>query len=212
MRIIAGKFKGKNLEFRKRRGLRATSQKVKEAMFSILGNLSEEIELLDLYCGYGTLGIEAISRGAGKVVFVDVDGNSLKQLDYFLDNLGIKDQAKIIKRDAIKTIKHFSENQFDLIIMDPPYHVHFEEKTLTAIDKYKVLKPDGICVVEHFTQNPIPDRIGSLIKYKEKVYGDTTLSMYQRKLTVNGVELTVKVEKTVESADNEENEGTEEGD
>ena len=212
MRIIAGKFKGKNLEFRKRRGLRVTSQKVKEAMFSILGNLGEAIELLDLYCGYGTLGIEAISRGAGKVVFVDVDGNSLKQLDYFLENLGIKDQAKIIKRDAIKTIKHFSENQFDLIIMDPPYHVHFEEKTLTAIDKYKILKPDGICVVEHFTQNSIPDRMGSLVKFKEKVYGDTTLSLYQRKLAVNGVEVTLKLEKTVESPDNEENDGAEEGD
>ncbi len=212
MRIIAGKFKGKNLEFRKRRGLRVTSQKVKEAMFSILGNLGEEMELLDLYCGYGTLGIEAISRGAGKVVFVDVDGNSLKQLDYFLENLGIKEQTTIIKRDAIKTIKHFSENQFDLIIMDPPYHVHFEEKTLTAIDKYKILKPDGICVVEHFTQNPIPDRMGSLVKYKEKIYGDTTLSMYQRKLPVDGVEVTLKLEKTVESSDNGENEGTEEGD
>ena len=180
MRIIAGKFKGKNLEFRKRRGLRVTSQKVKEAMFSIVGNCCEESVVLDLYCGLGTLGIEAISRGAKEAVFVDVDGHSLKQLTYFLDVLGIKEQAETIKRDAIKVIKHLEEDRFDLIIMDPPYHINYEEKTLKAIEKSKILKPNGICIVEHFSQNQIPDRIDTLVKFKEKKYGDTTLSLFKR--------------------------------
>jgi len=180
MRIIAGKFKGRNLDFRKRRGLRVTSQKVKEAIFSIMGSKCVDAVVLDLFCGYGTLGIEAISRGAKEVVFVDVDGHSLKQLTYFLGLLGVEEQATTIKRDANKAIKHMNENQFDLIIMDPPYHIHCEETALKNINKYNILKPDGICVVEHFSQNVLLDRIGGLVKFNEKKYGDTALSLYRR--------------------------------
>lgn len=178
MKIIAGKFKGKNLDYRHRRGLRVTSQKVKEAMFGIIGDRVEDAAVLDIYCGYGSLGIEAISRGAKEVIFVDVDGGSLKQLKYFLDKLNVLDQTTLIKRDAIKALKHQDPNAFDLILMDPPYHIKVEEKTLESILKYEILKKGGMCVVEHYFENVLADRIGTLVKKKVKKYGDTCLSIF----------------------------------
>ncbi len=178
MKIIAGKFKGRNLDYRERKGLRVTSQKVKEAMFGIIGKKVQDANVLDLYCGYGTLGIEAISRGAKHVTFVDVDGQALKQLKYFLDKLGVKDQAHLIKRDAIKAIKHQKPESFDIVLMDPPYHLRCEEKTLKAIVKYNILKPEGLCVVEHYSDNELPDAVGNFVKKKTKVYGDTSISIY----------------------------------
>lgn len=178
MKIIAGKFKGRNLEYRTRQGLRVTSQKVKEAMYSILGKSIEDARVLDLYCGLGTLGIEGISRGASHVTFVDVDANSLKQLKFFIDKLEIESQTAIIKRDAIKAIKQMEPDSFDIIIMDPPYHVGCEVKTMEAIQKCKILKAGGICVVEHYEDNPLPQDVDGLQLRKAKVYGDTSLSIY----------------------------------
>lgn len=178
MKIIAGRFKGKNLEYRPRRGLRVTGQKVKEAMFGMIGELVEDANVLDLYCGYGSLGLEAISRGAKHVTFVDVDSQALKQLKYFLDKLNISDQAAVIKRDAVKALKHHDPGAFDLIVMDPPYHIRSEKKTMEAIDKYGIMKEDGMLVVEHHSENRLPDRIGGLGRIKEKKYGDTGVSVY----------------------------------
>lgn len=179
MKIVAGKFKGRTLEFRKRRGLRVTSQKVKEAMFSIIGDNIENAVVLDLFCGYGTLGIEAISRGAKEVTFVETDSQTIKQLKYFLKQLDIDGQTTVIKRDAIKVIKHCEERAFDIVLMDPPYHINCEEEAMKAVDRYKIIKPGGIFVLEHYSKNCIPDKIGNFSKFKEKKYGDTTLSFFE---------------------------------
>jgi 16S rRNA (guanine(966)-N(2))-methyltransferase RsmD len=179
MKVIAGKFKGKTLNFRERQGLRPTSQKVKEAMFSILGDIVEDANVLDLFCGYGGLGIEAISRGARHVHFVDVDPQALKQVTHFMGVLGIDGQGTAIKRDFIKALKHLDENTFDIILMDPPYNANFEEKSIKTIEKYNLLKPDGIIMVEHSSDNTLPDVVGKFVKFKLKEYGDTALSVYR---------------------------------
>lgn len=179
MKIIAGKFKGRNLQYRERRGLRVTSQLVKEAIFSMVGDVVEGAEVLDLYCGYGTLGIEAISRGAKKVTFADVDGQALKQLSFFVEKLEIESQAELLKRDAVKVIKHQEPASCDLIIMDPPYHAKAEEKTLEAINKEGILRPDGTVVVEHSSEYEMPRSVGKLVKTKDKTYGDTAVSIYK---------------------------------
>jgi 16S rRNA (guanine(966)-N(2))-methyltransferase RsmD len=178
MKIIAGKFKGRNLTYRERRGLRVTSQLVKEAMFGIIGDRVENSIVLDLYCGYGTLGLEAISRGAKKVIFADTDGQALKQLKFFLEKLEVVEQGELIKRDSIKVVKHLEPRTMDIVVMDPPYHIRFEEKTLEAISKSEILKINGLCVVEHYSENSMPDTVGKLQKVKSRVYGDTALSIY----------------------------------
>ncbi|MFP4497684.1 MAG: 16S rRNA (guanine(966)-N(2))-methyltransferase RsmD [Vulcanimicrobiota bacterium] len=178
MKIIAGKFKGKTLPYRQRRGVRVTSQLVKEALFSIVAEKVPGAQVLDLYCGSGSLSMEALSRGADFVTCVDIDGQNLKQLKYFLEEFGLENQATLIKKDAIKAVKHQPEHHFDLIILDPPYHIKREIPTLEAIDKHQILKPDGICVLEHYSQNETPGQIGKLIKIKEKNYGDSALSIY----------------------------------
>jgi len=180
MKIIAGKFKGRNLDYRERKSLRVTSQKVKEAIFGMIHAKVEGSVVLDLFCGYGTLGIEAISRGAKHVTFVDVDGQALKQLNFFLDKLEIKDQTEILKRDCMKAIKHLKENTFDIVLMDPPYSGHYEIKVLEAICKSGLLKPNALCVVEHSSDNELPGKINELEKIKTRVYGDTAVSIYSK--------------------------------
>jgi 16S rRNA (guanine966-N2)-methyltransferase len=206
MKIIAGKFKGRNLSYRERKGLRVTSQLVKEAMFGIIGKRVEDSNFMDLYCGYGTLGLEAISRGAKKVVFADVDGQALKQLKYFLEKLDVLSQAELVKRDAIKVVKHMVSESFDVIVMDPPYHADAEEKTLEAIDKYRVLKPDGMCIVEHYSDYEMPENVGKLKKVKLRVYGDTALSVYiNESVEKTGEDSQVNTEETTrENSDNGE--------
>lgn len=181
MKIIAGKFKGRNLDYRERRGLRVTSQKVKEAIFSMIGKYVSEACVLDLFCGYGTLGLEAISRGAKHVTFVDVDSQALKQLQFFLEKLDVVSQSALFKRDVIKVIKHLEPESFDLILMDPPYQVRCEEKTLEMIDRAGILRKTGLIVVEHSSDNLLKDSMGSFSKRREKIYGDTCVSIYARK-------------------------------
>ncbi|MCE1247987.1 MAG: 16S rRNA (guanine(966)-N(2))-methyltransferase RsmD [Firmicutes bacterium] len=186
MKVIAGKFKGKTLNFRERQGLRPTSQKVKEAMFSIIGDMVEDANVLDLFCGYGGLGIEAISRGAKFVHFVDVDPQALKQVAHFLGVLGVENQGSTVKRDFIKALKHLDENSLEIIVMDPPYNANFEEKAILTIEKYNLLKPDGIIMVEHSSDNTLPDKIGKYVKFKVKEYGDTALSVYRQEGSLAG--------------------------
>jgi 16S rRNA (guanine966-N2)-methyltransferase len=178
MKIIAGKFKGRNLAYRERRGLRVTSQKVKEAIFGMIGGLIEGSQVMDLFCGYGSLGLEAISRGASHVTFVDVDFQAFKQLSFFLEKLELESQATMVKRDAIKVIKHQQPESFNIVLMDPPYHIKMEEKTLEAVDKEKILKPGGMCIVEHSSETELPESVGGLVKKKNRVYGDTAVTIY----------------------------------
>jgi 16S rRNA (guanine966-N2)-methyltransferase len=178
MKIIAGKFKGKSLNFRTVQGIRPTSQKVKEAIFSILDKEVQDAVVLDLFCGMGNLGIEAISRGAKEVHFVDVNPKALKQISFFLEMLEIEKQATLIKRDYLKALKHFEEEYFDLILIDPPYRLNYEENSLRIISKGNVLKPSGKVIVEHSSEINLPQQVEKFNKFKEKIYGDTALSLY----------------------------------
>lgn len=180
MRIIAGRFKGRKLPYREKSGLRVTSQKVKEAAFGIIGQKINNARVLDLYCGYGTLGLEALSRGASFVTFVDVSRQSLRQLKKFLEELGVEDQAEVLKKDAIKMLKKASgETAYDVIIMDPPYRLKAEVQTLKAVSKFHILKKEGICVVEHYSGNELPEKVSSLARTKHRTYGETSLDIYQ---------------------------------
>jgi 16S rRNA (guanine(966)-N(2))-methyltransferase RsmD len=176
MRVIGGEFKGKFLCLPKVE-MRATSQKVKKALFDLLGKRIMQSAFLDLFSGSGQVGIEAISRGANSVVFSERDPICLKALER---NLGICQgkHCQLFAGDAFKTIKELAKKkmQFEIIFADPPYTGFSAKKCLREIYKYGILKNPGIVVIEHHKNLSFAD-------FKEKLllarrYGDSVLSFF----------------------------------
>ena len=145
MRVIAGKFKGTKL-ISPRGEVRPTTDIVKGSLFSMLeakGAL-RGATCLDLFCGSGALGIEALSRGAESCVFADLNtSNALANLDK------LKLSCRVIKGDFKKTLRMLRDEKFDLVFCDPPYKSGFAEEALTLLLKYGMLGENGIAVMEH---------------------------------------------------------------
>jgi len=153
MRIVAGKFKGRNLHTPSGLNTRPTSQRAREALFNVLQHGIEGFELedarvLDLFAGSGALGIEAISRGAAYCIFVDEALPARAALRQNIDAFGLGGQTRIFRRDATKLAPAGKVGAFDIIFADPPYDKHMGEAALTSILKGGWLKPDGIFVLE----------------------------------------------------------------
>ena len=145
MRIIAGKHRGRVLKEFKGREIRPTSDRAKEALFNILQFDIARSEFLDLYSGTGGIGLEALSRGAERVVFVDNSRESVKLLK---ENLAyLKEQAEVVESDALSFVS-LTKDKFDLIFLDPPYSVNATEVVETAI-KRGLLKDGGRIIYEH---------------------------------------------------------------
>ncbi len=148
MRVTAGKYKGRILAKNPYDHIRPTADVVKQAMFNKLAFNMEGggVRVLDLFCGTGSLGIEALSRGA-EVVFVDKDTRSANLTKTNLKNLSAN--AIVIRASFDQALKKLSGQQFDIIFLDPPYKSGFYTKVLELIKEYNVLSKDGVVVCEH---------------------------------------------------------------
>jgi 16S rRNA (guanine(966)-N(2))-methyltransferase RsmD len=186
MRITGGKAGGRKLSAPKHGGVRPTSDKVKEALFSVLGHRVEGVRFLELYAGSGAVGIEALSRGADFTVFVDNSKRSCALIRQNLDTLGFREQSSVYALDALKFISRYGEETgpFGVIFLDPPYHEGLGEKTLNALgecasgDGCGILTDDTVIVYEHFKKHLPPDTVGGLVIKKRYNYGDTVISVY----------------------------------
>lgn len=147
MRITTGKFGGRKLLDNPYDHIRPTADVVKQSIFNRLMDITPNAVVLDLFCGTGALGIEAISRGAKEVVFADKDPRSVKLTQNNLKNLGIS--SKVMTADFNIALKSLKNKKFDLIILDPPYMSGVYEKALSLIDEYNLLADEGIIVCEH---------------------------------------------------------------
>ncbi len=179
MRIITGKFKGRKLYTPKDRHVRPTSDRVKEAIFSMLGDTITDNRVLDLFAGTGSLGLESLSRGASHCVFVDNNRDSIQLIKDNINHLGASKESTVISGDyriALNQVK----DPFDLIFIDPPYHVEEIEDILLTIDKKGLLEEDGAIVVERDHRHTLPDEVGSFRTTKSKKYGTTHITFYQR--------------------------------
>jgi len=180
MNIIGGIHKGRTISMPKGAKIRPTSNKVREALFSILSNRVIDAEVLDLFAGSGSLGIEALSRGAARSIFIDNNINCIKIIRYNIKDLELLPQSKIMQLDAMQGIKKLStDTKFDLIFLDPPYFNDWIKKALIKIDQYDILKTLGLAVCEHHKKELLPEKIGRLTRFKENRYGDTVLSFYR---------------------------------
>lgn len=180
MRVVAGIYRGRKLERIEGMDIRPTSDMVKESLFNILGGEVINSNFLDLFGGTGSIGIEAVSRGAEHVVFIDSSIKSIKVLRKNLENLGIKNNVEVYNADYLTAINKLYQNsrRFDIIFLDPPYGTGIAQKALERINEKPILSGDGVIIVEHDARDAMPVSLGSIKMYREKRYGNTKLSFY----------------------------------
>lgn len=182
MKVISGSLKGKSLKTLKGLDIRPTPNKVKEALFNILGDKIVDARFLDLFAGAGSVGIEALSRGAGEVLFVENDKKAVQLIKENLERCGIKEQCDIVFQNGIDFLKAMKKNpqKFDLIFLDPPYHTSSGESAMEEIGKADILAKDGLVILEHFHKMEIKETHGILKRYRERRFGDTCLSFFNK--------------------------------
>ncbi|GJF58937.1 16S rRNA (guanine(966)-N(2))-methyltransferase RsmD [Staphylococcus argenteus] len=175
MRVIAGKHKSKSLESMEGRNTRPTMDKVKEGIFNSLYDVSGIG--LDLFAGSGALGIEALSRGMDKVIFVDQNFKAVKIIKSNLENLDLVEQSEVYKNNADRALKALSkrEIQFDIIFLDPPYEKGLIDKALKQISEFNLLKENSIIVCEFSNHEEIDYQPFNMIKRYHYGLTDTML-------------------------------------
>jgi len=176
MRVISGKYKGKNLIGFDINGTRPTMDRVKESLFGIIQNNIKNSVVLDLFAGSGSLGIEALSNGAREVYFID---NNIELINIIKKNTnGMNENIHIMKSDyknALELIKN-SNIKFDIIFLDPPYKLNLINDCLDKIVEYNLLNKDGIVVCEYETENIENNKLKLI---KDKKYGSKKIKIYE---------------------------------
>ena len=178
MRIITGEYRGRKLETPIGYDVRPTTDKVKEAIFNLLQNDIYDSVCVDLFAGTGSLGLEALSRGAKRCYFCDNARASLNMIKNNIKHCGANEKSIVLAGDYSKTLTRIKE-QADIIFLDPPYASGLYEKCLGLIQELDLLSDDGIIVAEHDKYDEMPEQVGSLIKVKERRYGKILVSIYQ---------------------------------
>ncbi len=174
MRIVAGEFKGRNLVAPRGHRVRPTADRVREAIFSALGDRVDGAHVLDLFCGTGALALEALSRGAADAVLVDRDtrpalGN--------VEMLGLRDHAELVRADAAAWLSGPPpERGFDLVFVDAPYRLADRMEQLLESHIPSLLAADGRAVVESSARGPL--RLGSLEQLRQRRYGAADVTFY----------------------------------
>lgn len=180
MRIISGARKGRNLKALRGRALRPTSGLVKGSIFNVLGETVQNAEVLDLFAGTGNLGLEALSRGALSVVFVEDYVPAIRCIRQNVQALGFESSAAIRRGDTLRWLQRFKPEQFDMVFADPPYRQAAGLKVLQVLARRNIIRPGGTLVFEHHRREPLPLRLGELAQVKEKKLGDTLVTFYRR--------------------------------
>jgi 16S rRNA (guanine966-N2)-methyltransferase len=182
MRIVAGSLGGRVLRAPHGATTRPTSEKVRQALFNLLGPPGADHHVLDLFAGSGALGLEALSRGAASATFVERDRAALITLRGNITALAVAAQAHVITVDVARFLAGLASaaprHRWRWIFMDPPYAAGVYEATMAAIPVH-ALAADAVVAVEHAHRLAPPDRVGFLIRTDLRRYGDTSLSRYQ---------------------------------
>ncbi|HDX9576600.1 16S rRNA (guanine(966)-N(2))-methyltransferase RsmD [Bacillus cytotoxicus] len=181
MRVVSGKCKGHPLKAVPGNTTRPTTDKVKEAIFNIIGPYFDGGVALDLFGGSGGLGIEALSRGIDKAIFVDRDGKAIKVIHQNLESCKLEAQAEVYRNDAERAVKALVKRalSFNLILLDPPYKDQKIISLISIMDQHDLLKEDGIVMAEHGVDIDLPETIGRLVKVRAENYGITAISIYK---------------------------------
>jgi 16S rRNA (guanine(966)-N(2))-methyltransferase RsmD len=177
MRIIAGALKGRRLKTPSWEGLRPTSDRLRETLFNIVGARVPGAHVLDAYAGTGAVGIEAISRGAARVVFIERDPRAARLIAENLARCGVENGYAIIRADLARVAAPAGAAAFDVIVLDPPY-ADLEAGAVVA-HAGAWLAPGGLLVLEHARRRPAPPVAGPLALTRTVTSGDSALSFYE---------------------------------
>lgn len=183
MRVIGGKHRRRSIEgpgVKFLSEIRPTYDRVRENIFNLLGDKVRGAEAIDLFAGVGTLGIEALSRGAERVVFVDNHPESIRVIKLNIDYLEMAASSTIVKMDALRYLKlERGTGKFDIIYSDPPYNSTLFDETAEEIGTGRMLKEDGVLVGQHGNR-PEKDNYGILNLADLRKYGKTWVSIWKR--------------------------------
>jgi 16S rRNA (guanine(966)-N(2))-methyltransferase RsmD len=174
MRIIAGRLKGRRLDAPKGLDVRPTSDGLRETLFNVLGESVQGARVLDGFAGTGALGLEAWSRGAAAVVFVEHDARALRALESNIRAMGIEAVCAVVRREFLTA--RIEPPVFDLVLLDPPYALADMQ---AVVDRGATFTArGGRLVLEHSRRRESPERAGALMRYRVLVAGDSALSFY----------------------------------
>ena len=176
MRIVGGIYKGRTLNSFKGEEVRPTADKVRESLFNILQFNIQDRVFLDLFCGTGAVGIEALSRGAKRVVFNDLSKESVLLTKCNLKKLGITESVQVFNQNALTYLKNSTE-KFDIIFIDPPYKENLYFKVLELAKD--LLTNDGLVIIED--EKPFNEEIETLEIIDRRKYGRVHLTFFKRK-------------------------------
>jgi 16S rRNA (guanine966-N2)-methyltransferase len=177
VRIVGGSLGGRVLRAPGGAATRPTSEKVREAVFNIIGSIAGD-HVLDLFAGSGALGIEALSRGAAHATFVDTARPALIAIRGNLRELGLEDRASVVAGDAVAiAARHAPAAPWRLVLVDPPYRSDLATRAVLALPCER-LSAGAMVVIEHDRRNAPPDPLGSLLRTDQRRYGDTLISFY----------------------------------
>lgn len=180
MRVVSGSCKGMGLKAVPGNSTRPTTDKVKEAIFNMIGPYFNGGIGLDLFAGSGSLGIEALSRGLEKVIFVDRDAKAIGIIRENIHNCKFDGAVEIYRNDAFRAIKAIIKREiaFNYIFLDPPYKQQPLIELLHKIIESQLLHSSGAIVCEHSSDIELPERVGRLLKSKKEQYGIIAITIY----------------------------------
>lgn len=184
MRIIAGLAKGRKLLPPEGSDVtRPTLDRVKEAMFSMIQNRIPDAEVLDVFAGTGSLGLESVSRGANYCYLVDRNPVTFERLKKNVENIGFANNCKCLNMDSYEALSFLSKKNkvFDIIFIDPPYFKDMIPKAIEMISEGKLLHSDGIIVTKIDSAEKIYEGNGEIQLIKHRKYGNTTVCLYEHK-------------------------------
>lgn len=182
MRVIAGKFRSRRLKSPASQRVRPTSDRLRETLFNVLGPTVEDSLFVDLYAGTGAIGIEAISRGAREVIFVESHAKTASLIHENLTALGIREGVEIIQVPAMRGLEKLAARHLlaDFIFLDPPYNAPDEYmQVLEFLDVSHLVAPEGLAIAEHQGKLDLPDRFARLERTRLLEQSDAALSFYR---------------------------------
>jgi 16S rRNA (guanine966-N2)-methyltransferase len=180
MRIIAGRFKGARIPSPRGKGVRPTTDRVREALFSALGTAVEGANVLELFAGTGAFGLEALSRGAGYVVFVERDRKTAEALSRIVRSFGVEDSVSILNMDAERALSVLADRDraFGIVFMDPPYGSDLVSSVVSSDVFPSLLETDGLLIVEREAKESEVELPSAFTKRFSRKYGGTVLEIF----------------------------------
>jgi 16S rRNA (guanine(966)-N(2))-methyltransferase RsmD len=181
VRVLAGVFKGRRLVTPRGLATRPTSDQVRLALMDTLTPWLPEARVLDLFAGAGGVGLEALSRGAAHVTFVERDARAAAALSANAASLAVEGRVRLLRLDVARALDRLAREgeRFDIVFLDPPYATEDTTDTVTRLGAGLVTAAGGLVIAQHLTKRPPPSTAGVLTAFRTRRFGETTLTFFR---------------------------------